>query len=355
MFKREIVMKKISIIIPCYNVEKYLTKCLDSIINQTYSNLEIICVNDGSTDNTLNILKEYKAKDDRIVVINQKNRGLSGARNTGLKYAKSDYIMFVDSDDWLEHSCCEKAITVAMINNSDLVVWNYIREYSNNSKPRLILGNEQLIFEGQECKYKIYRRIFGLYKNELSAPETVDSLVTAWGKLYRSNLIAENDTMFVDIQLIGTEDALFNVFALKNIKSAVYIPDCLYHYRKDNQSSLTSNYKPNLYSQWQYLFDLMSENIVDNSLDNTYFEALQNRICLSIIGLGLNIVGAGKEVKKVKEIKKIISSPRYRKAYSNLTLKYFPFHWKVFFAFAKYNWAFGVYLILLAIKMLIGK
>lgn len=348
-------MKKISIIIPCYNVAKYLPKCLDSIINQTYKNLEIICVNDGSPDNCLEILENYKMKDNRIVIISQKNQGLSSARNAGIKCAKGDFIMFVDSDDWIEIDCCEKAINEALENNADLVIWNYIRQYPNNPMPRLILGKEKLILEGNDCKTKIYRRIFGLYNDELSSPETVDSLVTVWGKLYRISYIKENDVQFVDTNLIGNEDALFNIFALKDINKAVYIPDCLYNYRKNNESSFTSNYRPNLYSQWQCLFDLMSKNIVDNSLDNTYFEALQNRICLSIIGLGLNIVGAGKEIKKVKEIKKIISSSIYRKAYNNLMFKYFPIHWKVFFTFAKYNWAFGVYLMLFAIKMLIGK
>lgn len=346
---------KISLILPCYNVAKYLPKCLDSIINQTYKNLEIICVNDGSPDNCLEILENYKMKDNRIVIISQKNQGLSSARNIGIKCAKGEFIMFVDSDDWIEIDCCEKAINEALENNADLVIWNYIRQYPNNPMPRLILGKEKLVLQGSDCKTKIYRRIFGLYNNELFSPETVDSLVTAWGKLYRTSYIKENNVQFVDTNLIGTEDVLFNIFALKNINKAVYIPDCLYNYRKYNENSLTSNYKSKLFLQWQTLYDIIEKFLIAENFDKTYFDAFNNRICLSIIGLGLNVVGAGKNIKKIKEIKKIISSSRYRKAYKNLTLKYFPIHWKVFFALAKCNCSIGVYIMLLIIKMLIGK
>ena len=92
----------ISVIVPVYNVENYLGKCLDSLINQTYKDIEIICINDGSTDNSLNILREYEQMDSRIIIIDQKNGGLSNARNIGLKEAAGEYIMFVDSDDWID-------------------------------------------------------------------------------------------------------------------------------------------------------------------------------------------------------------------------------------------------------------
>ena len=94
-------MSEISVIIPVYNSEKYIKKCLDSLLNQTFKNFEIICVNDGSVDNSLKILEEYKLKDHRIVLINSKNEGLGSARNKALDVAKGRYIIFVDSDDWV--------------------------------------------------------------------------------------------------------------------------------------------------------------------------------------------------------------------------------------------------------------
>ena len=110
---------KISIIVPVYNVEPYLRQCLNSLVNQTLKDIEIICVNDGSPDDCLSILHEHAEKDNRIAVINQKNTGLSGARNSGLKVASGEYVMFVDSDDWVDVRICEELYNAALRENAD--------------------------------------------------------------------------------------------------------------------------------------------------------------------------------------------------------------------------------------------
>ena len=104
---------KISIIIPVYNVSEYLDKCLTSVIGQTYSDLEIVCVNDGSTDSSLDILKKYSRLEKRIIIVDQENVGLSGARNSGLAKSSGDFVMFLDSDDWLAQNACEVVIGIA--------------------------------------------------------------------------------------------------------------------------------------------------------------------------------------------------------------------------------------------------
>ena len=116
---------KVSIIVPIYNVEEYLVKCLDSLVNQTLKEIEIICINDGSTDNSLEILKAYAQKDDRITVINKKNSGVSDARNTGLEMANGEYVMFVDSDDYLEIQTCQSIYEKIKKDNSNLLIFNY--------------------------------------------------------------------------------------------------------------------------------------------------------------------------------------------------------------------------------------
>lgn len=105
---------KVSIIVPVYNVEPHLRQCMDSLINQTYRNIEIICVNDGATDESGEILAEYAAKDSTIKVISQKNAGLSAARNVGFSFATGDYVMYVDSDDWIDLETCETAVAIAV-------------------------------------------------------------------------------------------------------------------------------------------------------------------------------------------------------------------------------------------------
>ena len=116
-------MPKYSIVIPVYNVEKYLHQCLNSVINQTYKNLEIICINDGSKDNSLIILNEYLQKDNRIVIVNQKNSGVSSARNKGIRLSTGDFISFIDSDDYLDLNVYEKCVQRIISDNSDIIIF----------------------------------------------------------------------------------------------------------------------------------------------------------------------------------------------------------------------------------------
>lgn len=122
----------ISVIIPVYNVEKYLGRCLDSIINQTYNNLEIICINDGSTDSSLEILRSYGAREPRIKIISQDNQGLSEARNVGLKIASGEYISFIDSDDWIDGYYYESMVAKIYSSNADIVFANMKSMQGNN-------------------------------------------------------------------------------------------------------------------------------------------------------------------------------------------------------------------------------
>jgi len=121
----------ISVIIPIYNSEKYLKRCIDSIINQTYKNIEIICINDGSTDESYNILKQYEIKDNRIIILNKLNQGVSSARNDGIRISKGQYITFVDSDDWLELDAIENMVYLAKNKESDAIRKNYYLKTSN--------------------------------------------------------------------------------------------------------------------------------------------------------------------------------------------------------------------------------
>jgi len=348
---------KISIIVPVYNVEKYLSQCIDSLINQTYTNIEIIFINDESPDNSKRILEEYVLKDYRIKIINQENTGLSKARNKGIEAATGDYIMFVDSDDWLELNSCEVAISFLLKYCADVVLWSYIREFPNNSQPKRIFNEDIIIFSYPEVKQKLHRRFCGLLNEELRHPENADALGTVWGKLYKTELIKRHKIQFIDLNLIGTsEDALFNFCLFNHVSKAVYINEYFNHYRKDNATSLTTKIKPKLFTQWLNLFELMKKNIDDNGLDETYKQALDNRVALSIIGLGLNeLAGEGSFETRIKAIKRIVTSERYIEAYKKLTLKYFPIYWKVFFICAKFRFSIGIYILLIIIKKMIGR
>lgn len=326
----------ISIIVPVYNTENYLEKCLLSLVNQTYKNIEIIIIDDGSPDNSMNIIQKFVLADNRAKVISQKNQGLSGARNTGINNANGDYIMFIDSDDWIEIDTCEKAINASEKYNADVVFWSYIKEFSNSQKDNYLFDKTEIIWSEKNIN-QLSRRMVGLVGDELANPQSIDNLVTAWGKLYKKSVIG--DVRFTDTKIIGTEDALFNIEVFLGINSAVYIPDLLSHYRKDNESSLTHNYKEKLVSRWREMYSRIKFLLDRNDMSREYYDALKNRICFGLIGLGINLAEDKKMSfkEKKKEIYNILSMKHYQIALKDLDFSYLPIQWKVFFKLAKNN------------------
>lgn len=339
----------ISIVIPIYNTEQYLRQCIDSVIYQTYRNLEIILVDDGSPDNAPKMCDEYAMRDERIVVIHQKNQGLSQARNSGIAVSGGDYIMFIDSDDWVDFEMCERMLQAMVQYHTQAAMCAYVREYKGNPLPR-ILYSEDTVLDGKSLR----RRICGPLNEELKNPENLDCYVMMCGKLYPREAVC--GIKVTDISLIGTEDALYNVEAFGKIDNVVYLNQPFYHYRKEVQSSLTARYKPNLESQWENLYDRILEIIDSDQLDNEFRNALNNRIALNIIGIGLNNVrGDVTFTEKCRRVRKMLSQMRRHEALEQLPLKYMPVHWKLFFFSAKHKSALAVCVLLMIISKLKGK
>lgn len=335
----------VSIIVPVYNTEKYICECLHSLIQQSYTHIEIIVVDDGSSDNSLSILNDISEKDNRLKVFFQPNQGVSAARNLALSKATGEYIMFVDADDWIDVSTIEECLQA--IGDADVCFFAYIREFTNRSLPKPLFPQTQ-IFTTEACK-QLQRRIIGPIGEELANPGMLDSLGTIWGKLYRKEIL--NGTEFIDLKVIGTaEDSLYNCNVFRKVKKAIYLNKAFYHYRKFNSGAETKKYKPQLSQQWNRLFDYMKATATDEISQ----KALHNRIALSIIGLGLNECLSPDTLKKrTDKIAEIINQPHYREAYKELDLTYFPIHWKVFFFAAKHNMKRVLILLVLCIKKII--
>lgn len=213
----------VSVIVPVYNVEKYLARCLDTLINQRLNNIEIICVNDGSTDNSARVLDEYSKNDSRIIVINQQNGGLSVARNTGMKYAKGEYIGFVDSDDWVDLDFYEKLYNAAIRNECDIAVADFIRQHPKRKKKRLNIKEEK-VYETPEDKYlacKTYRE------------------GCVWNKIYKTEFLKEIKLEFVPGMYY--EDRDFTVRSLYYSKKLVTVPDTYYDYFVNPKSIVKSS------------------------------------------------------------------------------------------------------------------
>lgn len=344
----------ISIIIPVYNNAPYLKQCLDSVCGQTYPHLEIVAVNDGSEDDSLKILESYANSDDRIKVINQKNQGVSASRNCGLEVASGQYIMFLDGDDWIESVTCEKAISISEETNADIVLWPYCREYSAQRKPVYILGEYKQQWNKNNI-HELYKRLIGIDGEQLREPEKIDSVSVVWGKLYKKNLL--DNVHFIDLDKIGTsEDTLYNIFVFSKAESAVYIPDLYSHYRKTNATSITSGYKKDLVSKWGNLYSLIKAHLDENKASEEFYKALNNRIALGLIGLGLNIVQGTNlsYIESIKELRMILSMDQYKKALKDLPMEYFPVHWKLFFDCARKEAVIPMYVLLKIMNYLRG-
>lgn len=342
---------KISIIIPVYNSVQYLEKCLNSVVMQTYSNLQIICIDDDSTDNSWDILQDYASRDTRFYIFHKNNEGVSEARNYGLKQADGEYLMFVDSDDWIDEKTCELAVDNLQKTMSDIVMWSYVRELSGESRPKNIMEQDR-IYENSEVQKELYRRMYGILGEELVSPENADALCTVWGKLYRRNLIEENQIRFFDIHKIGNyEDGLFNLDVFRYAKRVMFLNQNLYHYRRDNISSITNRYDAEIKIKKNVLFNYLNQCIQKENLGTEYIQALNNRIVLSLIELGINeIEQQCSWTGKVRGIKEIIVTNRYRTAIETFEYGYLPIHWKIFFKLAEIECAWGIFLLLSVIQ-----
>ena len=179
--------KKISIIIPVYNTEKYLSTAIESALNQTYKNIEIILVDDGSTDDSGKICDEYALKNSNVEVIHSVNMGPSVARSLGVESAKGDYVMFIDSDDWVDAAICSKFISEMDRHSTDSAMCGYVREYPYNSIPKMIYDDVK-VMTGNE----IQQTLCGPLNDQLKSPENIDCLNCIPLKLYPLNSVKIN-------------------------------------------------------------------------------------------------------------------------------------------------------------------
>lgn len=223
-------MEKLSVIIPVYNVEKYLKKCIESVIKQTYKNLEIILIDDGSTDQSSIICDKYKKLDNRIRVIHKENGGISSARNMGIRMASADFITFVDSDDWIAVDIYEYAMDLQKKSNADIVQFAFEKVYSEvyDKKTSEIQCEE---YNGKELIPCIYQ------SNSLVS-------ISPWAKIYRKGLFINN--MFTENRIF--EDTLLMPKLFFEAKKVLISNKTGYYYYQQNMNSVTKTYQ-----SWQML------------------------------------------------------------------------------------------------------
>ena len=227
-------MITIYIIVPVFKVEKYLSFSVDSLLNQTYKNIEIICIDDGSPDNSIDILNEFAQKDKRIKIIRQENQGLSGARNTGINNATGKYIMFVDSDDWIELNMVELMINKIEKENLDLVICGRYH-YTNGIKKEINLNKIKEILENKILNGRKYFKVITSKTNLFTA--------SAYNKLYITSLIKEKKLFFPVGKLY--EDLLFVFKYIYDSNKIGIIEQGLYNYVVSREGAITNKINKN--------------------------------------------------------------------------------------------------------------
>ena len=237
-------MIKLSIIVPVYNVAEYLERCLNSLINQTLNEIEIICVNDGSTDNSLCILEKFAELDKRIKIINQKNKGLSGARDTGIKLVQGEYFGFLDSDDWVDLDYFEKLYKRAKNCDADISLGDFIRKGKFKHKIRLKLNKEEEFVGDNE---KFYGSQFYHFP-------------CVWNKIYKTSKF--NDLRF--IEGIYFEDGPYTIQALNRANKVVTCCNTyLYYFVNPNSIVKTLNKKKeqDMYNSSKFILNYIKDNM----------------------------------------------------------------------------------------------
>lgn len=219
---------KLTILVPCYNVEKYVAQCIESILAQTYRNIEVICINDGSTDKTLSILRKYAELDSRIQIIDKKNSGYGASMNQGLSIASGQYIGIVESDDFIEPFMFEKLINLAIEHDLDISRGSYF-EYKTSSNSNRLVSND---FVPKNCV------LFPLVDQSpfYQAP-------AIWASIYRRSMLVENDIKFLETPGASFQDTSFAFKTYCCAKRFMMIDEGLLHYRIDNESSSVNNPK----------------------------------------------------------------------------------------------------------------
>lgn len=261
----------VSIIMPVHNTERYLEQCLDSVLNQSLKDIEVICIDDSSSDSSRSILDAIAAKDSRVTILTQDHKGAGAARNLGMQHAKGAYYSILDSDDFFELNMLAEAVTKAQKTDADIVVygaWLYDEVRDSNRQAHWILQTDLLpqaeVFSAEELAPYLFN-VFGNY---------------TWNKLFKADFIKKNNITFQEIS--RTNDLLFTCSALAKASRISTIDRCLAHYRVTNSTSLqtTNDRDPiSFVHAFQALYEFLETNSLIQKFEASYLNHFVDGIC----------------------------------------------------------------------------
>lgn len=343
-------MTKVSVIVPIYNVEKYLRRSIESIQKQTLKDIEIILVNDGSSDGSIAICEEYQKKDNRIEIIDKSNGGVSSARNAGLEIAKGDYIGFVDPDDWIEPNMYEDLYKQIKTSDTDVCMCNYVIENNGKSIPNL-LNIKQVLLEKEDIVRQIVAEMIGSSSLN-SAGQTIMGSVCRL--IVKKELINNNNFRF-ELGIPLMEDLIFCIQILLKSKKVSINTGLNYHYIINSNSSVFS-YRENMIdiqrNVYSYLEKLLKKDkkvysIVEKRLNFRY-----TNMCIGSIANEVHRNNSKRLAEKIKFIKEICKDKKLKSILKELDMKGYTLRKKLILIAIKYElvlYIFLYYLLLMKI------
>lgn len=306
-------MEKISVIVPIYNTKNELDRCLSSICHQTYQNLEIICVDDGSTDGSEVILDRFADQDNRILAIHQSNAGESNARNTGLRKATGDYIAFCDCDDWIENDMYQVMIDAMLSIDADLVATGWLKEERNESGFRTEEIKNDLpvttgIIDNRQLLEYLYKR------------DSYRGFAYMWNKLYKRSILfdSQGDLLLFDENLRLGGDVVYLAEAALHVKKAKYIDRAFYHY---NQRSLSGCHTRDVgkLRDWISAYEYVIRRFEEKKVEEQTIRYVKRFLAYHSSNAA-RIAYEQKETKALKEFQSLMK--QYEKEYISLNAAY---------------------------------
>lgn len=320
-------MVKVSVVLPIYNVEPYLRKCMDSLLGQTLKEIQIIAVDDGSPDNSASIIDEYAERDSRVYPIHKKNGGVSAARNDGLAVASGKYIFFCDSDDWLDRRALEILYDKAERENADVVIGDFAQSDEVNHLPRKMFSNE---FSTSDPHVLDIIQKMVMPKGYTKLSSSVFSggycLAAPWHHLIRHELIAENHLTY-NLNVRGMfDDGLFMLEVFEHTKTVAYVSEITYYYRVV-PGSITNRYNPKILDTYQLVYREIDSFINRYNKNEEFRKAYALRV-FAYLNKAVSVYFLRTENKKsdgekYKELLNLIRSEPYATAIKSVNINHF--------------------------------
>lgn len=335
----------VTIVLPIYNVENYLDKCLESVVNQTYKNLEIICVDDGSTDRSSQICEEWAVRDERVKVVHQENVGLGMARNTGIEYAHGEYICFFDSDDYVALSLVEKAYELAEKEHAELVIWGISRVKNGVVIAERIPATEKNSYVGKEVQDKFLPDFIG---EDLCGKKNANLAMGPCSIMCSMRVIERSGWRWVSERIIISED-LYSVLCLcADIDKVVIIREALYYYVA-RKGSTTQRYQEDRYIKQKECIDLelkVSEKLGYN--DEVIKRLLYGHISCVLYAMKW-IVNSDISIRRqYQELNTIIDDVHFQDILGKLVFTNASFHKRIMLFAVKKRWSLICFILLIA-------